>query len=74
MSGTDPCFTSDDMLSADQARIALIEAAHPLQETEEVGLGNALGRVLAADVISPLDVPGHDNSAMDGYALGRYRA
>ena len=26
-------------------------------------------RVLAADVISPLDVPGHDNSAMDGYAV-----
>jgi molybdopterin molybdotransferase len=29
----------------------------------------ALGRVLAADVVSPLDVPGHDNSAMDGYAV-----
>lgn len=69
MSGTDPCFTSDDMLSADEARTALMEAARPLQESEEAGLGNALGRVLAADVISPLDVPGHDNSAMDGYAL-----
>ena len=30
---------------------------------------DALGRVLAADVISPIDVPGHDNSAMDGYAV-----
>ncbi len=29
----------------------------------------ALGRVLAEDVISPLDVPAHDNSAMDGYAV-----
>jgi molybdopterin molybdotransferase len=29
----------------------------------------SLGRVLAADVVSPLDVPGHDNSAMDGYAV-----
>ena len=32
-------------------------------------LGAARGRFLAADLISPLDVPGHDNSAMDGYAL-----
>jgi molybdopterin molybdotransferase len=30
---------------------------------------SALGRVLAADVISPIAVPGHDNSAMDGYAV-----
>ncbi|MCK7499325.1 MAG: hypothetical protein MZW92_59390 [Comamonadaceae bacterium] len=29
----------------------------------------ALGRVLAADVVSPIDVPAHDNSAMDGYAF-----
>ena len=29
----------------------------------------ALDRVLAADVVSPLDVPGHDNSAMDGWAV-----
>jgi len=31
--------------------------------------GAALGRVLAEDVVSPLDVPSHDNSAMDGYAV-----
>ena len=29
----------------------------------------ALDRVLAEDVVSPLDVPSHDNSAMDGYAV-----
>ncbi len=68
MSG-DACFTGDGMLSADQARAALIEAACPLGEVERVGLREALGRVLAQDVVSPLDVPGHDNSAMDGYAL-----
>jgi molybdopterin biosynthesis enzyme len=33
----------------------------------------ALGRMLAADVISPIDVPAHDNSAMDGYAFARRR-
>ncbi|PPE67677.1 gephyrin-like molybdotransferase Glp [Caldimonas caldifontis] len=36
---------------------------------EKLALRAALGRVLAADIISPIDVPSHDNSAMDGYAL-----
>jgi molybdopterin molybdotransferase len=36
---------------------------------EHLNIRAALGRVLAADVISPLDVPSHDNSAMDGYAI-----
>lgn len=39
------------------------------QTQETVGLRQARGRVLAADVVSPLNVPAHDNSAMDGYAL-----
>jgi molybdopterin molybdotransferase len=42
-------------------------AAH--HESETVPLHQALGRVLAADVVSPIDVPAHDNSAMDGYAF-----
>ncbi len=37
--------------------------------TERLPLAYALGRVLADEVISPIDVPAHDNSAMDGYAL-----
>ncbi len=37
--------------------------------SEPVALEAALGRILAADLTSPIDVPGHDNSAMDGYAL-----
>src|SRR5690606_22588408 len=36
---------------------------------ESLALRAALGRVLAHDIVSPLDVPAHDNSAMDGYAL-----
>jgi molybdopterin molybdotransferase len=36
---------------------------------ESLPLAQALGRVLAADVVSPIAVPAHDNSAMDGYAL-----
>ena len=41
----------------------------PVTDVENVGLFAALGRVLAEDVISPLSVPPHDNSAMDGYAF-----
>ena len=41
----------------------------PVTQTEELPLFNALGRVLARDVISPISVPPHDNSAMDGYAF-----
>jgi molybdopterin molybdotransferase len=41
----------------------------PIRETQSVQLALALGRVLATDVISPIDVPAHDNSAMDGYAF-----
>ncbi|HET8609940.1 MAG TPA: gephyrin-like molybdotransferase Glp [Burkholderiales bacterium] len=41
----------------------------PVTAIERVHLRAALGRVLAAEVISPLDVPAHDNSAMDGYAI-----
>ncbi len=41
----------------------------PLSGAETVPLAAALGRVLEADVVSPLDVPAHDNAAMDGYAF-----
>jgi molybdopterin molybdotransferase len=46
--------------------LALVEA---VQESQVVPLMESLGRVLADDVISPVDVPPHDNSAMDGYAF-----
>ena len=39
------------------------------EAVERVPLRSALGRVLARDVVSPISVPAHDNSAMDGYAL-----
>jgi len=40
-----------------------------VNESETVAIRDALGRVLADDVVSAIDVPAHDNSAMDGYAL-----
>ena len=41
----------------------------PVTAVERVDVRSALGRVLATDIVSPLAVPGHDNSAMDGYAV-----
>ena len=49
--------------------LALILADALPQETEEVPLAEALGRVLATDICSPVALPGFDNSAMDGFAL-----
>ncbi len=56
------------MISVEQARSYILGHFHPL-ELERVPLLEALNRVLAEDVVSPLDVPPHDNSAMDGYAV-----
>ncbi len=47
----------------------LVRAAVPVPETESVGVFDALGRVLAAPLVSRVDVPPADNSAMDGYAV-----
>jgi molybdopterin molybdotransferase len=41
----------------------------PLQENETIALTDALNRILAIDIISPIHVPAYDNAAMDGYAL-----
>ncbi len=51
------------------ARQAIADALQPIAASETVPLLAALGRVLAEDVVSPIDVPAHDNSAMDGYAF-----
>ena len=56
-------------LPADDVLRFLEKLVTPVQATGDVPLFEALGRVLAADVISPFDVPPHDNSAMDGYAF-----
>ncbi len=56
-------------LSADAVGAFLTRLVEPVLESETVGIFEALGRVLAADVVSPLNVPPHDNSAMDGYAF-----
>jgi len=56
-------------LPVDRARALIREFLSPVTAVERVHIRAALDRVLAADVASPLDVPGHDNSAMDGWAI-----
>src|SRR5262245_50360894 len=56
-------------MPVDKAREVIARFLSPVTATERVGVRAALGRVLAEDVISPLDVPAHDNSAMDGYSV-----
>ena len=56
-------------LRADAVNEFLDRLVEPLQETESVGVFDALGRILASDLVSPISVPPHDNSAMDGYAF-----
>jgi len=55
--------------SYDEALALLLGHARPVLRHEHVALHDALGRVLAAPVVSRIDVPGWDNSAMDGYAV-----
>jgi len=55
-------------MPVDKARDFISKVLTPITTTERVHIRAALGRVLAEDIVSPLDVPGHDNSAMDGWA------
>ena len=52
----------------DEALAELMARAQPSLPAQTVSTFDADGRVLAQDLVSPLDVPGHDNSSMDGYA------
>jgi molybdopterin molybdotransferase len=56
-------------MPVDKARQHIRDYLTPVHTRECLPLRSALGRVLAADILSPCNVPNHDNSAMDGYAL-----
>ena len=64
LQGYDPQALRVDAVNAFLSRLT-----EPVTQQENVGIFQALGRVLAQDVISPISVPAHDNSAMDGYAF-----
>lgn len=56
-------------LTAAEARDRMLAEVSPIVGHEFLPVRSALGRILAADIIAPHDVPAHDNSAMDGYAV-----
>jgi molybdopterin molybdotransferase len=58
-----------DALHVEKARAAIRACLAPVVETERLPVREALGRVLAEDIVPAIDVPGHDNTAMDGYAV-----
>ena len=56
-------------MPVEQARRLIRQYLVPVDSVEKLPILSALGRVLAADIISPGNVPNYDNSAMDGYAF-----
>ena len=56
-------------MPVERARALIRDYLAPITTVEKLHIRQALGRVLAADIVSPIDVPGHDNSAMDGWAV-----
>ncbi|OPK09675.1 gephyrin-like molybdotransferase Glp [Pseudomonas sp. VI4.1] len=58
-----------NLMPVDEAISRLLDQAPPPPLAQKIGLDQALGRVLAADIHSPVNLPAWDNSAMDGYAL-----
>jgi molybdopterin molybdotransferase len=67
---TDDCFAfSGPLLPIIDMERMIAERVQPVTETESVPLAGARGRVLARNVIAPIDLPPFDNSAVDGYAV-----
>jgi molybdopterin molybdotransferase len=67
---TDDCFAfSGPLLPVADMERMISERVQPVAETETVPLAAARGRVLAAGVTAPIDLPPFDNSAVDGYAV-----
>jgi molybdopterin molybdotransferase len=64
MDGYDP-----DALPVDTARAAIRSFLTPIAVNERVAVRTSLGRVLGEDIVSSVNVPAHDNSAMDGWAV-----
>ena len=57
------------LLTVAEAQARILDGVTPVTAVETLPVREALGRVLAEDIVSPIDVPSHTNSAMDGYAV-----
>lgn len=58
-----------ETLTVDGARVRILAGITPIETRERLALRDGLHRILAQAIVSPIDVPGHTNSAMDGFAL-----
>jgi molybdopterin molybdotransferase len=66
----DDCFVNDGgLMPANTALEMLLDRLHPVVDSESVALRAAAGRIAATDVAADRDVPPHDNSAVDGFAV-----
>jgi len=63
------CCSGPGLLPMEEAMKQMEQAVNKITETEMVTVIDALDRVLAEDIVSDINVPPHDNSAMDGYAF-----
>ena len=67
---SDDCFAyRGPLMSVDEVERIIEQRVAPVVEIEHVPLAQAAGRVLAADVAAPIDLPPFDNAAVDGYAV-----
>ncbi len=63
------CYSQPRLLPVEQAISLMRDAITPITACEKISLGNSLDRILSESIYSAINVPGHNNSAMDGYAL-----
>lgn len=63
------CCSQPGLLPVAQAISLMREAISPVTATEKINVANALDRILSEPIYSAINVPGYNNSAMDGYAL-----
>ncbi|TPH17830.1 molybdopterin molybdotransferase MoeA [Litorilituus lipolyticus] len=63
------CCSAPGLLPFEQALTKMLAQITPVTDVLDLPVEQALGYVLASDVLSPINVPPHDNSAMDGYAF-----
>ena len=63
------CCSAPGLLPFEQALATMLSQVSPITETLNLPIEQALHYILAQDIASPLDVPPHNNSAMDGYAF-----
>ncbi|SEK74362.1 molybdopterin molybdochelatase [Colwellia chukchiensis] len=65
------CCSAPGLMPFQQALETMLAAIEPITDTETITLSEGLGRILSSDLSSPINVPPHNNSAMDGYAFAQ---